>query len=51
MKAYTERHIHRSELFQLILLQHLYTRPESSQLIFQGGTAIRWCHNGGRFSE
>jgi len=51
MKAYTERHIHRSELFQLILLQQLYARPESSQLIFQGGTAIRWCHGGGRFSE
>lgn len=51
MKSYTERHIRRSELFQLILLQHLYTRPESSRLIFQGGTAIRWCHNGGRFSE
>lgn len=51
MKAYTERHIRRSELFQLILLQHLYTRPESSRLIFQGGTALRWCHNGGRFSE
>jgi predicted nucleotidyltransferase component of viral defense system len=51
MKTYTERHIRRSELFQLILLQHLYTRPESSRLVFQGGTAIRWCHNGGRFSE
>jgi predicted nucleotidyltransferase component of viral defense system len=51
MKSYTERHIRRSELFQLILLQHLYTRPESSRLVFQGGTAIRWCHNGGRFSE
>lgn len=51
MKTYTERHIRRSELFQLILLQYLYARPESSQLIFQGGTAIRWCHSGGRFSE
>lgn len=51
MKAYTERHIRRSELFQLILLQYLYARPESSCLVFQGGTAIRWCHNGGRFSE
>jgi len=51
MKTYTERHIRRSELFQLILLQHIYTRPESSRLVFQGGTAIRWCHNGGRFSE
>jgi predicted nucleotidyltransferase component of viral defense system len=51
MKAYSERHIRRSELFQLILLQHLYGRPESVRLVFQGGTAIRWCHNGGRFSE
>jgi predicted nucleotidyltransferase component of viral defense system len=51
MKAYSERYIRRSELFQLILLQHLYSRPESSRLVFQGGTAIRWCHNGGRFSE
>jgi predicted nucleotidyltransferase component of viral defense system len=51
MKTYTERHIRRSELLQLILLQHLYARPESSRLIFQGGTAIRWCHNSARFSE
>lgn len=51
MKAYAERHIRRSELFQLILLQHLYARPESEHLVFQGGTAIRWCHGGERFSE
>jgi predicted nucleotidyltransferase component of viral defense system len=51
MKAYAERHIRRSELFQLILLQHLYSRPESNRLVFQGGTAIRWCHGGERFSE
>ncbi|RJP20358.1 MAG: nucleotidyl transferase AbiEii/AbiGii toxin family protein [Deltaproteobacteria bacterium] len=51
MKAYAERHIRRSELFQLILLQHLYARPESNRLVFQGGTAIRWCHGGERFSE
>ncbi len=51
MKEYAERHIRRSELFQLILLQHLYARPESDRLIFQGGTAIRWCHDGDRFSE
>lgn len=51
MKTFTERYIRRSELFQLILLQHLYARPESAGLIFQGGTAIRWCHSGGRFSE
>ena len=51
MKAYAERHIRRSELFQLILLQHLYSRPESEHLVFQGGTAIRWCHGGERFSE
>jgi len=51
MKAYAERHIRRSELFQLILLQHLYARPESQHLVFQGGSAIRWCHGGERFSE
>lgn len=51
MKTFSERHIHRSELFQLILLQYLYARPESARLIFQGGTAIRWCHGSGRFSE
>lgn len=51
MKTYSERHIRRSELFQLILLQHLYASPDSSRLIFQGGTALRWCHNSGRFSE
>jgi predicted nucleotidyltransferase component of viral defense system len=51
MKAFAERHIRRSELFQLILLQHLYSRPESEHLVFKGGTAIRWCHGGERFSE
>jgi predicted nucleotidyltransferase component of viral defense system len=51
MKSYAERHIRRSELFQLILLQHLYGHAESRGLIFQGGTAIRWCHGGERFSE
>lgn len=51
MKAYAERHIRRSELFQLILLQHLYARPESQHLVFHGGSAIRWCHGGERFSE
>jgi predicted nucleotidyltransferase component of viral defense system len=51
MKAYAERHIRRSEIFQLILLQHFYARPESNRLLFQGGTAIRWCHGGERFSE
>jgi predicted nucleotidyltransferase component of viral defense system len=51
MRAYAERHIRRSELFQLILLQHLYARPESEHLVFQGGSAIRWCHGGERFSE
>ncbi|MFZ1986547.1 MAG: nucleotidyl transferase AbiEii/AbiGii toxin family protein [Desulfatitalea sp.] len=29
----------------------MYTPAESRGLIFQGGTAIRWCHGGERFSE
>lgn len=51
MKTFNERHIHSSELLQLIVLQCLYSRPESVDLIFQGGTAIRWCHGSGRYSE
>lgn len=51
MKTFSERHIHRSELLQLIILQYLYSRPESTGLVFQGGTAIRWCHGSGRYSE
>lgn len=51
MKTYREIHIRKAEIAQLILLHQLYARKESRHLIFQGGTAIRWCYGGSRFSE
>jgi predicted nucleotidyltransferase component of viral defense system len=41
----------RAEAAQLIILQSLFSFRESKEVIFQGGTAIRWFHGGLRFSE
>jgi len=38
-------------LLQLILLHTLYSQSGSHQLIFQGGTALRWIYGGQRASE
>jgi predicted nucleotidyltransferase component of viral defense system len=51
MKLYNKRHIKYSEIIQLIILHILYSTKESSDVYFQGGTAIRWCYGGSRFSE
>lgn len=51
MKRYNEQHIRKAEIAQLILLYHIYGQSGSQQLIFQGGTALRWCYGGSRFSE
>jgi predicted nucleotidyltransferase component of viral defense system len=51
MKAFNEQHIHKAEIAQLILLFHIYAQTGSFDLIFQGGTALRWCYGGSRFSE
>jgi predicted nucleotidyltransferase component of viral defense system len=51
MKGYRETYIRKSEIAQLILLHRLYGLPGSRDLIFQGGTALRWCYGGSRFSE
>jgi len=51
MKAYNERYIKSSEILQLIILHTLYSQKESKDVYFQGGTAIRWCYSGNRFSE
>ena len=51
MKTYSETYIRRAEIAQLIILHQLYMRKGSHDLIFQGGTAIRWCYGGSRFSE
>lgn len=51
MKQYSEKEIKYSEIMQLIILHMLYSLKESKDVFFQGGTAIRWCWNGARFSE
>jgi predicted nucleotidyltransferase component of viral defense system len=51
MKSYPETHIRRAEIAQLIILNQIYNQRGSQNLIFQGGTALRWCHGGSRFSE
>ena len=51
MKAYNDIKIRRSEVLQLILLHLLYSHQSSKAVFFKGGTAIRWCYGGTRFSE
>jgi predicted nucleotidyltransferase component of viral defense system len=51
MKQFQEETIRRSEVGQLILLHCIYSQPGSEKIFFQGGTAIRWCYGGPRFSE
>lgn len=51
MKNYRETYIRKAEIAQLILLQQLYQQRDSRHLFFQGGTALRWCYGGSRFSE
>ncbi len=51
MKTYREKYIRRAEIAQLIILHQLYLQAGSHDLIFQGGTSIRWCYGGNRFSE
>lgn len=48
---YNEKKIRQSELLQLILLDNLYAQSGSENIIFQGGTALRWVYGGMRFSE
>ncbi|MBA4395773.1 MAG: hypothetical protein C0394_00060 [Syntrophus sp. (in: bacteria)] len=51
MKIYRETYIRKAEIAQLVLLHQLYAQSGSHELIFQGGTALRWCYGGSRFSE
>jgi predicted nucleotidyltransferase component of viral defense system len=51
MKNYRETYVRKAEIAQLIILQRIYSLSGSRDLIFQGGTALRWCYGGSRFSE
>ncbi|MFH1490619.1 MAG: nucleotidyl transferase AbiEii/AbiGii toxin family protein [Pseudomonadota bacterium] len=48
---YENTKVRNSELFQVLLLDQLYSLTGSDQIFFQGGTAIRWVYGGTRFSE
>lgn len=48
---YNPARVKQSEVFQLLLLDAFYAQSASEQIIFQGGTALRWLYGGGRFSE
>src|SRR3990172_4761812 len=50
MKSYRETYIRKAEVAQLIFLHCLYSQSGSHNLIFQGGTALRWCYGGCRVS-
>jgi len=43
--------LQQGSLLQLILLHSLYSQRGSGQIIFQGGTALRWIYGGQRASE
>lgn len=51
MKQWRSTYVEQAEIFQLILLANLYGQQRSERLFFQGGTAIRWCYGGSRFSD
>jgi predicted nucleotidyltransferase component of viral defense system len=43
--------LHQGSLLQLMLLHTLYSQSGSEQIVFQGGTALRWVYGGQRASE
>jgi predicted nucleotidyltransferase component of viral defense system len=49
--VYKDTKVRNSELFQILLLDNLYSLSGSNHFFFQGGTAIRWVYGGTRFSE
>jgi predicted nucleotidyltransferase component of viral defense system len=49
--VFNVKKIRKSETLQLILLDNLYAQSGSQDIIFQGGTALRWVYGGMRFSE
>jgi len=51
MKKWHPAYVSKAEILQLILLANLFGQKWSNKLFFQGGTALRWCYGGNRFSE
>lgn len=51
LRSFDEGRIRSAEVLQLIVLYSLFSKNESRDIIFQGGTALRWFHGNDRFSE
>ncbi len=51
MKLWNPASISKAETAQLVLIESLFGVRESAGVFFQGGTALRWCCGGSRFSE
>lgn len=51
LKNYDQPRMNTVEVAQLIILYTIFSARESSDVIFQGGTAIKWFLGGPRFSE
>ncbi|MBP7528029.1 MAG: nucleotidyl transferase AbiEii/AbiGii toxin family protein [Syntrophorhabdaceae bacterium] len=51
VRSFDEGRIKSAEVIQLITLYNLFSRKEGKNIIFQGGTALRWFHGNERFSE
>ena len=51
MKRYDQLRTKQAEVAQLIVLHSLFSMRDSKEIIFQGGTSIRWLYGGLRFSE
>lgn len=51
MKEFSFRAVQNLEILQLLILDEIFAQPLSRNLLFQGGTCLRWVYNGTRYSE
>lgn len=51
MKNFSSDILQDHEILQLLILDILFSLPCSKDLVFQGGTCLRWVYNGTRYSE
>lgn len=51
MKSFSSQTIQEQEILQLLILDTLFSLPSSRDLLFLGGTCLRWVYNGTCYSE
>jgi len=51
VKSFSSQTIQEQEILQLLILDTLFSLPSSRDLLFLGGTCLRWVYNGTRDSE